>query len=85
MRSLSEGEVEALVLTLVNDGSARADRINALSRLLKGVAFEEEAVARLNLYAAALEAAEAAEEFSTLGLVVGGRVVRVRDVAPAPQ
>ena len=85
MRSPNNGEIEALVITLIGDGNSRADRIKALTGLVKGLAFEDDAVARLNLYAEALDAMTEVEEFSTLGLVVGGRVVRVKQATGAPQ
>ena len=82
---LDDRELEALVLTLIGNEGSRADRASALKRLLRCVAFEDEAVTRLNLYAEALEAVAVAEEFNTLGLVVGDRVVRVKEVAAAWQ
>ena len=80
MKRLSSEQVEALAVTLVGDGSSRQDRVKALTELVKAFSFEEDSVARLNLYAEALGAVTRAEEFSTLGLVVGGRTVRVREV-----
>ena len=85
MAYLNDRELEALVLTLIGNESSRADRACALTRLLRGLAFEDEAVTRLNLYAEALEAVAAFEEFNTLGLVVGNRVVRVKEVSAAWQ
>ena len=84
-KNLSSEQLQALVVTVVGDGATRRDRARALTELVKAVAFEEDTVARLNLYAEALDAVEGAEEFNTLGLVVGGRVVRVKEVATAPQ
>ena len=80
MKRLSSEQVQALVVTLVDDASTRQDRVKALTELVKAFSFEEDPVARLNLYAEALDAVTRAEEFSTLGLVVGGRTVRVREV-----
>ena len=84
-KDLSSERVQALVVTAVGDGAARRDRAKALTELVKAVAFEEDAVARLNLYAEALDAVEGAEEFNTLGLVVNGRTVRVREVKAVTQ
>lgn len=84
-KRLSSEQLQALVVTAVGDGASRPDRARALTELVKAVAFEEDAVTRLNLYAEALDAAAGAEEFSTLGLVVDGRTVRVWEVKAITQ
>jgi hypothetical protein len=83
--NLSSERVQSLVVTVVGDGAARRDRARALTELVKALAFEEDTVARLNLYAEALDAVEGAEEFSTLGLAVNGKTVRVREVKAVTQ
>ena len=84
-KNLSSERLQALVVTVVSDGATRRDRARALTELVKAVAFEEDAVARLNLYAEALDAVEGAGEFNTLGLVVDGKTVRVREVKAVTQ
>jgi hypothetical protein len=77
---LNTEQVEALVVTILGDGISRPDRSKAFTELVKALSLEEDAVARLNLYADALDAMTQAEEFSTLGLVVNGSTVRVGGV-----
>lgn len=84
-KRLSSKQLHVLVVTAVGEGATRRDRVRALTDLVKAVAFEEDAVARLNLYAEALDAAEAAEKFSPLGLLVDGRTVRVREAKAVTQ
>ena len=83
--NLNSERVQSLVVTIVGDGATRRDRARALTELVKAVAFEEDTVARLNLYAEALDAVEGAEEFNTLGLMVNGKTVRVRGVKAVTQ
>ena len=78
MRRLNSEQVGALAVTIAGDGGPRPDRADALTQLIKAVSFEEDAVARLNVYAEALDAVAEADDFGTLGLVVNGRTVRVR-------
>ena len=77
MRKLNSEQVGALVAAVVGDGSSRPGRVAALAELIKALSFEEDAVARLNLYAEALDAMAEAEGPGALGLVVNGRTVRV--------